>query len=296
MESGKSPWIHVLLKGDQSEATDNQIDTFMKEFERHSMMACLVRPLRFDYTNLDKLKTIIDQSASSKTTLGLILTSPRAVQAILKVLNEIRHEGNFCIRSLFKPSCIFPIGAKTASTWFEATKIDYNLHTESCGDISKLVTFIKEYLTGHPEPCELLYPKGSLTDQTVEHALVSRFNNKKLHPIVVYETNVIENLSEEIVQNYSSVLDRIQRDSLTIIRVNLIFFSPSGFRGFADQKDSIFDGIRSKSLLTTEFHYSSIGHTTAKALQDQGLEVFCVADKPNASSLVECIQKKCSTF
>lgn len=303
------PWIHVLLRGEQKLACDSgpnktiAEDEYVQTFAEQSLVAITVCPLRFEFSNIDKLKGMLVASLNDdETELGIVLTSPRVVEAVSRALSELDLESRKLVKlKLESANMIFAVGNKTAIDWEQRTGLLVDKDASQSGDGARLAQYILNARCANLiKPLRLIYPRGSLASQTIVDTLTGARPKLAIDALLVYETIVIENVGDFIVEKLEETFPLLAGgEKLARLCLNLIFFSPSGVKAFKS------DLARFKTMLATRrrrcddwpaisFAHSSIGRTTERALEAHGLEVFCVAEEPNARSLCHCIVEKLS--
>lgn len=289
-EEGRT-WIHVLLKGEKSadDEVSNAHDDYLEEFARRSLIAILIPPLQFRYKNLEKLKTTLIRSTIENNQLGLIITSPRVVEAISRAFSCMNNLERTQLAQKLNPSLIFPIARKTAIELKKKTSLDYNCCATESGDSAKLAEYVEKHANSTFKATKLIYPKGSLASSAIEDRL-SKNTNLSIETLIVYETNIVEDIGDTILEKLEGLVSKgdIKCHQLCI---NFIFFSPSGVKSFKSNLEKIKTGL---DKMKCSMVFSSIGQTTENAIKCNGLEVSCVAEQPNARSLVDCVVEACS--
>lgn len=279
--------VHLLLRG------DTQSNDFVDEFKKKDLLAVNVPVLSFEYQHLDQLasslKSLRCENANEEIN-GLIVTSPRVVEAFSRALELIDAHERSEILKKFHPDFVFVVGHKTGQECIAKLGLDYNKLSADTGNIQALLAFIRDFDYSNDEISTyyLLYPKGSRSDNTVEDELIGSAKIK-LQTILVYKTVPTKNLESSAIKELSQISIPKPIDFLVI---NLIFFSPSGVESFleVDQDSFIKKARRVFSLdCKIELRFSSIGKTTEAALLRNNCMVHCVSDKPNAISLVSSI-------
>jgi uroporphyrinogen-III synthase len=303
-------WIHVLLKGERTKGAgpgSDQDSAYLHEFARRNLDALHIPILEFNYKNLGSGQVLLATTSHSSNSgvVGLILTSPRAVEWVRLALHG-PHSIN--------PELVFVVGPKTAAECAEKLKINCNPDSIESGSSFELAKLIRGTCSKRNDNIRLIYPKSSLADNTIETALAS-VANVTLEAIVAYETRALANVKDEIVERLVSYIADDNSNKLREwtnspsgiklkLMVNFIFFSPSGVDGFCgciglndglenDVLTRLTGSIKTPAELVTK--YSCIGRTTELALRRHNLDVYCVASKPNANSLVEEILSKCQS-
>lgn len=302
-------WVHLLFRGGQSSHEGCDQDDYESEFSKRQLISATVPLLDFRFKNMDKLAELLEDHRDYDSCKGLIMTSPRVVEAIheatkLIITRPMTIDG---IKDSywwgFKTDLFFALGERTLSAIDKNLNLLCNPEAHKCCNGRSLGKFIRKWLheehnnltEGLPRGCyvNLIYPKSSLADDTIEKELAN-IPNLELTSIVVYETHVIKEIESKVIERLreTNILNGTSK-----LVINMIYFSPSGVNGFL-QLDH--DKFRKRIMelypnRVVEFKYSSIGRTTEAALEKHGLDVFCVSDEPNPHSLVESIIKKQAT-
>lgn len=299
MDDTKTEWIHVLLRGERNCSGDNcettkTHDNYNFEFERRSLTAVTVPILEFTFKNLNILLRALMELSETDLHNGLIITSPRVVESLNKALDGLNQEAKVHIIKRINSELVFAIGDKSSKDCYDKLGLECNRSAIQSGNSFELARFVK-HACKQLQNTVLIYPKSSLADTTIED-LLKDVNSVKIRPIIVYETNTTDNISLALIKKLASL--KISNEVLYLI-VNLIFFSPSGVEGFSKVDRAELNSLVSSvfpQCKQIQFKFSSIGKTTEAALRDKNYEIFCVATKPNAESLVESIFNKCSDF
>uniref|UniRef100_A0A6G1SMT1 Uroporphyrinogen-III synthase n=1 Tax=Aceria tosichella TaxID=561515 RepID=A0A6G1SMT1_9ACAR len=307
-------WIHVLLKGERSKNGDveeSQDSGYLEEFARQSLNALHVPILEFEYKNLDRL--VLSPLAAPPTRIGLILTSPRALQWVRLALDYNREScsgtGTRPVDTSFIDSkLVFVVGPKTAAECSAKLQMDCNTNSMESGNSEELTKVIVENCQSRDrDKIKLIYPKSSLAGETVESALAS-LPNITLEAFIAYQTTAIADMRETIVAKIGDYIMKQSEhkwtgaelghsassicENLELV-VNLIFFSPSGVNGFCQLVDlddltkTLVTKYLKKKPVELTMRNSCIGKTTELALRQHNLDVYCVSSKPNAQVLVE---------
>lgn len=267
---------------------------YVEEFSNKSLLAANVSALKFEYQQLDQLASLLVslRFEAKEEINGLIVTSPRVVEALVRALELIdAHERHEIVKK-FNTEFVFVVGHKTGQECINRLGLDYNKLSADSGNIHALLTFIRKFVNDCDDisTYRLLYPKGSRADSTVEDLLIGSVKIK-LQTILVYNTILETNFESAAIRELSQI--RIPKPIETLI-INLIFFSPSGVEAFLGiDRDSFIEKVRRALSVDcrVEIRFSSIGKTTEAALLRNNCTVHCVSDKPNAISLVSSILK-----
>lgn len=277
--------IHVLLKGDTHDSE------YVEEFREKNLRAFSIPVLNFEYQKLDELATGLLESSrtdADEQINGLIITSPRVVEALARALASIDVERRCDILKRFHPDLIFVIGQKTGQECVTKLGLGYNEHSANTGNSQNLLNFIKDFRSTHADKpfCHLIYPKGSRSDNSIVDGL-SGVAGTRVIPMVVYRTLPSSDIRTSITREVKQLGLTESKDMV----INLIFFSPSGVEVLLQfDEDQLCEEIRCHfAFKKVEVKYSSIGMTTKEALSRIDRRVSCVSDKPNPSSLVKSI-------
>lgn len=281
-------WIHLLLKGNRCNAEDE----YLCKFTEKGLRSLTIPVLDFEFVSIKELASSIRAvSEELNKDHGIIITSPRVVEALSRALDLLEPtERASCLKN-FNQELIFVVGEKSGKELEKRIAIKYNISSSQTGSGDALCRYIKECCTLRrgSRPIKLLYPKGSRSDGSTELALLEHESDIEIRTVVVYNTYPVPNLTENILRGLKKF--NISDLSTGEIVINLIFFSPSGVSGFlhCDQQEfSTKLNLLAKDLKVTQ-RYSSIGRTTEAALLEADFPVFCVAEKPNPNSLVHAI-------
>lgn len=287
--------IHILIKGEHNPNNSkcDHVDNYQVEFFSRGLQALVVPILQFTYSNLEELSRSLadirssqlqDPSRSSANLkAGLILTSPRAVDAVAEAI-KLSNIASFT--SLLDTDFVFVVGKTTANECVSKLSIDYNKQSIESGSGAELFKYIKNCCLQSDCPIHFIYPKSSLAENNFED-LPKIAPQVSLTSIVTYETKIAPDFPIRLSTELSKLTIPCDKK---VVNINLIFFSPSSVQGWAR-----FDRDEIKRMLQTfngrqfEFSYSSIGKTTEATLVQNNFEVYCVAEKPSAISLVGSI-------
>lgn len=297
-----SQFVDVLLTGESNhiiKVTDPESanDRYLNEFKKRGLCAIKIPTLEYEFVNLDQLMGRLRslQKGATQVASGLLITSPRAVEALrLAIESTTNSEGDYIdLSKLFQDDLIFTIGQRSAGLMREKLNLTISNGSESSGDGPNLVEFINKTLaddTIYSGKVNILFPCGNLSNQFVDAFL--NFPKVDLDPIIVYETRNRANLKEAIC---SSLIDLLPTEpaisAIPVLNIDLVFFSPSGVNGV----DLGSLESRLKQILGTvrfKLNFCAIGSTTASALIEKNLSVYVIADKPNPQSLVKSILSK----
>ncbi len=180
---------------------------------------------------------------------GLILTSPRAVQALAEALKWLPGEV-----VLWHTKPVFAVGKRTAS---ELRAIGFRPEGEESGSGALLARYIVRREVDRP----LLFLCGNLRRDEIPSAL-------KEAGVPFEELQVYETLQAETIDLSSHPKPDW-----------VVFFSPSGVEAVSRAADLDWINVR----------LAAIGETTAEAIHQRGFDVEAVAAEPTPESLLEAI-------
>lgn len=214
-----------------------------------------VEPLQFEFVNLQELS----EKLLRKDYNALILTSPRAIEAVSKCwapskLNIWNRKNVYTVGEASKQKIKLLLG-------LEAVGSD----TGNAENLSSLI--VKE----NSEEAKFLFPCGNLRSETLPNTLSSR--NITIDALTVYETKENENLRSNLLN-----LNDIVNPSC------LIFFSPSGC-------EYIYRQLQTFNNKLSVLPHFAIGNSTAHKIENLGVEIAGVAMKPQADSILECVEQ-----
>jgi len=271
-------WIHILLKGEEK----HDRDVYVEELERSSLSTIVIPPLEFKYKNIEELNKLFIRLIDSNKRLGIIITSPRVVEAVARAVSLMNEDLHLKLNYLLDSDLIFPIGSKTAEEWRKKTSLGCNHNAARTGDGLGLVDFIRGFCDRTlQEETILIYPRGNLANRRIEDEL-RRVKNLHVETIEIYETSVRPNLADMV----TTELKNVAKSTPRVMNVNFVCFSPSGVYGLRRHFDDIIEGCKQSDM---EFFFSSIGATTKVALIESKFRVWSTACKPSPRSLVSSL-------
>lgn len=294
-------WLHLLFRSDQAPRSTidygDQDDDYIVEFRKKNLVAISVPVLEYKFVNIDELSRLLKDSIlrnnDDQHSTGLIITSPRVVEAIREAVQLIpnEQERDKILKGL-RQELILVVGEVTGKKCQSKLGIEYNHDAAKTGNGRALADYIeKNFNKSEGATFRLIYPKSSRSDDTIE----STFRNSPIidiKSVVAYETKPVIDL-ETILNNELVKLKKklVEKETNGRMVLNLIFFSPSGLESFLNIDRDKFDRQLKKIFPSHEIEmkYSSIGKTTEAALLRNNLNVHCVPQRPDANSLVESI-------
>ncbi|CAG5055688.1 unnamed protein product [Parnassius apollo] len=230
-------------------------EDYEKTFSKCNYQTIFVEPLEFVYINLQKLS----EKLQNGNYHGLILTSPRAIEAVSRCWAPSKF-------ILWNTKRIYTVGESSNR------KVKLLLGLEALGtstgnaeNLAKLIT--KE----NPESSKFLFPCGNFSSELLPSMLHS--SGIVVDSLTVYETKENENLRT----NLMAVNDSEEPCCM-------VFFSPSGCEYIHRQLQTF------NNKLSNLPHFA-IGNSTAHKIENLGVEIAGVAVKPKAESVIESIEQ-----
>lgn len=192
--------------------------------------------------------------------IGLILTSPRTIEAIALAVN-----GDTSILQHWEKLPAYCVGPATESLAQSRLNLQYCTGGQS-GNSKLLAETIIRDVKEDLKP--LLYPHSEIARETI--ASILRDNRVLTHKLVVYKTLESESLGQDLVE--------ILKKSPSIF----VFFSPSTVEHIAVQ-------LQKNSFPIKDIRAAAIGPVTKNAMINFGFNVYAVADKPEPAALTRAI-------
>lgn len=230
-------------------------EDYKKAFSDSNYETIFVEPLQFEFVNLQELSEKLLKNDYD----GLILTSPRAIEAVSKCWAPSKFV-------IWNTKRIYTVG----ETSNQKIKLLLGLEAmgSSTGNADNLATLI---VNENPENSKFLFPCGNLRSETLPNTLSSK--NIIVDGITVYETKENESLRTNLMELNETV-------DLNC----LVFFSPSGCEYIYRQLQT----FNNKLSILPHF---AIGNSTAHKIENLGVEIAGVAAKPKAESIFECVEQ-----
>ncbi|XP_028172724.1 uroporphyrinogen-III synthase-like [Ostrinia furnacalis] len=235
-------------------------DDYVKAFTDCNYEVIFVEPLQFKYINTEELKEKLQQKYD-----GLILTSPRAIEAVSKC---------------WDPSKFVSWNARKTYTVGDVSrqKITLMLGLEALGATSgNAENLAKIICNENPKSSKFLFPCGNLRSETLPNTLESA--ELSVDAVVAYETVENENLQQELVE-----LNESEEEPYC-----LVFFSPSGC-------EYVHRRLKTFSNKLSSIPHFAIGNSTAHKIENFGVDIAGVAARPKPDSVVEAVQNYFTTL
>lgn len=232
----------------------SESEEYQKVFNECNLEAVFIEPLQFVFKNKEELNENLLQNDYD----GLILASPRAIEAISKCWDPMKFV-------IWNTKRIYTVGE--ASRHNIKLLLGLEALGASSGNAENLTKII---LNENTETSKFLFPCGNLRSETILSKLST--SGITVEPIMVYETKENENLKDYLTELNSNTEP-----------LCMVFFSPSGFEYIHRQ-------LQTFSNKLCNLPYFAIGNSTAHKIESLGVEIAGIAVKPEANSLVESIQ------
>lgn len=232
----------------------SQSEDYKLAFNEQNYEVVFVEPLQFEELNGEELAARLLRPEYT----GLVLTSPRAVDAVAARWNPARFV-------LWNTKRVYTVGEATAR------KIKASLGLDALGETSGNADNLAKMITlENPESSNFLFPCGNLRSETLPTTLGEA--RISLDPLPVYETKENVDLRTDLIE-----LDAVHKPCC------LVFFSPSGCEYIHRQLQTFSNNL-------SRLPRFAIGNSTAHKIENLGLEIAGVAAKPKADCLVESVQ------
>ena len=251
----------VLLRG---EAEREGTDPYCEQLIHGGYSPSCIPVLSFNFLNIDKLAGALRNPSDYS---GIILTSPRAVEATKKALLSISQNSDSDVLTPSQDLPAFVVGEATGKA---AAELGFVTQGESSGNADTLAPIIAQHYLENGDVKPLLFPAGNLRRDVLNNYLSDR--NIFLENITVYETCAEPNISK----NMETFLQTIG------IPEFLVYYSPSGLTFTWD----ILHQLKIPLMLVK---FVAIGVTTQKALEQKCINVAAVASKPTPEGLLAAL-------
>lgn len=193
-------------------------------------------------------------------TVGLILTSPRTIDAISLAVNE-----DTSILQHWEKLTAYCVGPTTESLAQNQLNLQHCTGSQS-GNSKLLTETIIRNMKKDSKP--LLYPHSEIARDTIASVLCD--NEILIHKLVVYKTLESETLGQDLME--------ILEKSPGIF----VFFSASTVKYIAAQ-------LQKNSFTIKNLRAVAIGPVTKDAMINLGFNVYATADKPEPAALIRAI-------
>lgn len=241
--------------------------------------------LTFSFSKQAALRDLL--SNQSDRYLGLIFSSPRAVEAVSRLLTD---PGGISLQHWQSALHFhFAIGHKTSSLVRQQLNLS-PLSTDTATSAEALAHQITAFFS---QSSALLVDRRPLLFLCGSHALpilptFLEHHGIPLEILQVYDTlNMEEN--EMSAETQIPWTPELISSNLDIKRAIFVFFSPSGVKRVAAALQNPNEKIFSSPAEWQHTTFVAIGPTTGSALCEFGLPVACISSAPNPTALAECI-------
>lgn len=223
--------------------------------------------LSFEFKNLE----LLQQQLLDITFDGLILTSPRAVEAVQKSFVDDSQLKNFI--DIWKHKHIFCVGPKTAEELNTRLNLQVSLDPESLGDGHKLGAQVVSFLQAKNVKCKLLLPSSAIGKMYSVEQL--RAAGHEVVVSFVYDTIPIPDACDRLMNGVEK-----SKGSMII----LVIFSPSNLNAILPQLRSVMKEYDLKMI--------AIGPTTEKAIVEAGIPIWSTCTSPTPEGLIKALRDK----
>ncbi|XP_011167122.1 uroporphyrinogen-III synthase isoform X2 [Solenopsis invicta] len=252
-ESGRT----VILCKVLSEKSDKQ-ETYVETLESAGYNCEYLQTLQFEFVNISELRACLSEADKYS---GLILTSPRTVEAVALAAKEDKNI--LCHWEQMPAYCVGPATDSLAKNQLNLQHC-IGSHTGNSKQLAeKIVLDVKR------DSKPLLYPCGEIARETI--SCIVGDSGILLEKIVVYRTLESKTLEQE--------LPKILAKSPDIF----VFFSPSTVECITAQLKKNFFNVKDIKAV-------AIGPVTRDALINSGFNVYATADKPEPAALMRAIK------
>ncbi|XP_013192664.1 uroporphyrinogen-III synthase [Amyelois transitella] len=228
-------------------------EDYEKVFSDNNYEVVFVEPLQFSFINRDQLREKLDD----KQYEGLILTSPRAIEAVGRCWDPAKY-------MLWNTKTVYTVGHTSCQ------KINRLLGLGASGASSgNAVNLAKLIISENSKTHKFLFPCGNLRSETLPNTLTAA--ELSIDALTVYETKENENLRRDLMELNESA------------PACMVFFSPSGC-------EYIYRQLQTFNNRLSVLPHFAIGNSTAHKIENLGLEIAGVAQKPEPESIMESIK------
>lgn len=253
--------LTVLFK---AERDDSKEDRYYEALTEMGLQCCVIPVLTFTYTNLQQLTECLK---SPENYSGMVLTSPRAVEALVQSSPKPDEWQPLCAK--WREKSVYVVGETTARLAEERLNL-VTMGKES-GNSEALADLIIQTMKGSENAKPILFPSGQLKKDTLPSKLLDAGINLDAFNVYLTEPH------PDIKRNMEEVLE-------SGVPEYVIYFSPSGVK-FTEPI------IKSLDFPTDETKFVAIGPSTKEALLAAGFHVHCTANNPTALDLAEAIRE-----
>lgn len=226
--------------------------------------------LSFEWKNLKLLKCQLLEDA---TFSGIILTSPRAVEACQKSIENEDEWKKF--KKVWGEKNVFCVGPKTANEASNRLGLEASLDPKLIGDGHKLGAHIVSFFSDKNGRVKLLLPCSAIAKMYSKDHLEEAGFEVVIN--FVYDTIPCPNAAEKLRKGIANS---------TAPNICLVIFSPSNL-------DSVLPEL--KRLMTErDLKIIAIGPTTRKAIEDLEIPVWLTCPSPTPDGLSQALRERLS--
>ncbi|XP_050352292.1 uroporphyrinogen-III synthase-like [Nymphalis io] len=230
-------------------------EDYKKVFSDNNYEAIFVEPLQFEFMNLQELSEKLLRNDYN----GIILTSPRAIEAVSKCWSPSKFV-------IWNTKRIYTVGE--ASNQKIKLLLGLEAFGSQTGNAETLATLISSENSANSN---FLFPCGNLRSEILPNILQSK--DITVDALTVYETKENDNLRANLMELNN-----------TVNPCCMVFFSPSGCEYIYRQLQTFNNNL---SILP---HFA-IGNSTAHKIENLGVEIAGVATKPKPESMIESVKQ-----
>lgn len=232
----------------------SESEDYKKAFLDNNYKTIFVEPLQFEFMNKEELSGKL--LCADYT--GIILTSPRAIEAVAKCWDPTK-------LVLWSTKRVYTVGN------ISSDKVKTLLGLETLGNSSgNAENLAKIIINENSSNATFLFPCGNLRSEMLPNVL--KTNGMTIDALTVYETKENVKLKSDLME-----LNESQNPCC------MVFFSPSGCEYTYRQLQTFSNNL-------SDLPHFAIGNSTAHKIQNLGVEVAGVAAKPQAQSVVLAVQ------
>lgn len=244
----------VIIFKSESESTE----VYAAELQHHFFNPIFVPTLSFGFKNLEKLHAKLQHPDDYE---GIIFSSPRCVEAVVKALDKQELPGGW------KMLHNYAVGEVTHN--FALTELQQLFtHGKTTGNARNLAEFIIDKHDGSKD-LPFLLPCSNIAQDTLSLRL--KEEGYRIDACEVYETKCSPDLAEKMEK-------ALMADNIEF----LAFFSPSGV-------NCAHEYFKAKDINMNKYRLVAIGPSTRRALESKGLKVYCTAERPTVEHLIKVL-------
>ncbi|CAK1553143.1 unnamed protein product [Leptosia nina] len=229
-------------------------EDYERVFSDNDYEAVFVEPLQFEFVNLPHLSQELQKGHYQ----GLVLTSPRAIEAVSEC---------------WSPSKFISWSSRRVYTVGEVSsrKIKHMLGLDSLGETTGHADNLAKLMASeNPDSSQFLFPCGNLRSEILPNILHRA--GMTVEALTVYKTKENEHLRQKLMDLNENINPCC-----------MVFFSPSGC-------EYIYRQLQTFSNNLSVLPHFAIGNSTAHKIENLGVEIAGVAAKPKPECVLESVQ------